>query len=611
MPKVDKNSMKIVKYAIILNLVLYPSLLITSPYDNHLVQAKENTPQENLTIQVGDFTLQILNDTQAEILSYNQTKEIPFENIPNKINEYEILGIGDNAFENLVTKEITIPDTINYVGNNAFLNASIEKVTLSMNKDTKYGTGAFKGLQATYFYIPCEMNVIPERFFEDSNVKIAEMPDTLSDIGKYSFSNSEFENISFPKTIKKIEYGAFSGSNLNLKDTFELKDNMIIEDFSFYNTKMKGNLSLDNLSKNSLGMSVFKNFSLVGNLSIQNTENLNENDNSNYLFENAKVDGEVSFKGQNTTIPDYTFVNSNLTDLKLTGDFKEIGEFSFHNSKLNLNKNITFKAEIERIKSNAFSDLNMENIIFEGDIDVIEPFAFNNVKLDNFILNGNLGNIRFKSFYDTFIKNMHIKGYLNHMSNGAFYYSKENRNDDFIMDSFTVDGNIKSFGNEINYNHLSISRNPDDVKQFGDYMYSINDKILPKVKRFVVNGNIDYIGSSALDNNVEESININGNILDIGNGAFSQYSENVNRDRIININGDIGFVGEMAFNGNYNQIIVTGSIGEVSINGLTSENLDYIDVKEGIRIIGYNGLANINMNSKKEIQFNNNLLKNN
>lgn len=35
MPKVDKNRMKIVKYAIILNLVLYPSLLITSPYDNH------------------------------------------------------------------------------------------------------------------------------------------------------------------------------------------------------------------------------------------------------------------------------------------------------------------------------------------------------------------------------------------------------------------------------------------------------------------------------------------------------------------------------------------------------------------------------------------------
>lgn len=136
--------------------------------------------------------------------------------IPDELNGYKVTRIGESAFEGAkqVTGEVTLPDSIKYIGKNAFKNCSmltgiklgkglieIDDYAFSncsslkyvtFNKIEKIGTGVFEECKA----------------FTQKNIVI---PDTLKSMGSNVFSNSNIESVKFTSDkAPQIESDTFS-----------------------------------------------------------------------------------------------------------------------------------------------------------------------------------------------------------------------------------------------------------------------------------------------------------------------------------------------------------------------------------------------------------------
>lgn len=97
----------------------------------------------------GDYILDVDEQTKtAEIVAYVGCDEQI--NIPQRMGDYIITGIGFSSFYNCAfTKRVTIPETVSFIGANAFFFTSIENFYISKNV-SKIGENAFLSVTPNY-----------------------------------------------------------------------------------------------------------------------------------------------------------------------------------------------------------------------------------------------------------------------------------------------------------------------------------------------------------------------------------------------------------------------------------------------------------------------------
>lgn len=136
----------------------------------------------------GDFEYQYSKEYHGiELLKY--TGEDAVVHIPSEIDEKPITAIGWSCFGRSPhpIKEVTMPDTVTYIGTAAF-GRSIEKVTLSANLKT----------------------IDAEAFLECEDLKSIRIPDSVEQIGDGVFTYcSALEEITLSKNLKEIPEDAF------------------------------------------------------------------------------------------------------------------------------------------------------------------------------------------------------------------------------------------------------------------------------------------------------------------------------------------------------------------------------------------------------------------
>lgn len=117
----------------------------------------------NNGIEITDYKYKIINNY----------KKIEFE-IPTYINDYEVKGIGKKAF--FGSDDIYIlklPETIDYIEEEAFCNSSIKKLYLPNN--IKYiGDRAFSNNYIEYLKMPSNINYVGEEAFSSINLFVIE-----------------------------------------------------------------------------------------------------------------------------------------------------------------------------------------------------------------------------------------------------------------------------------------------------------------------------------------------------------------------------------------------------------------------------------------------------
>lgn len=185
----------------------------------------------------------LYNDYTCELASPSETANLESTLvIPEKCEDYTVIGILDEAFAKTAFTEITIPDTVVTIGENAFQKSEIRFITLpkslktlgeecfdnclSLEKVTFQSgvevipTGAFYGCEKLReIVLPEGIKIIGEEAFASlKSLEKLTLPESLETIEAYAFwsSGTEALEITVPKGVKTIGEDAFASSKAKI-----------------------------------------------------------------------------------------------------------------------------------------------------------------------------------------------------------------------------------------------------------------------------------------------------------------------------------------------------------------------------------------------------------
>ena len=198
------------------------------------------------TFTSGDYTYSLLSSTenagrQAACLESCTSKE---ENlvIPETIDGYEVVALGDNTFmDNTTAKTITIPKTVIGTGLYTFFGCTgvTEYIVDPENEYYEAMDGILYAEDQTYLVqYPIGKNptefTVPDKVYDIGNSAFAEckslktvtIPDSVKQIGVWAFAGcSSLTSVTLPKTMTKIEDFCFAYdeaiTEFNIPDTIQ------------------------------------------------------------------------------------------------------------------------------------------------------------------------------------------------------------------------------------------------------------------------------------------------------------------------------------------------------------------------------------------------------
>lgn len=128
--------------------------------------------------------------------------------IPEKINNRTVIAVGNDAFK--YCEKITsvkLPDTVQTIGDSAFLKCGIKTMTIPDGVKT-LESNVFAGSELEEITIPPSVTTIEGGAFRDTPLKKIVLPDTVKNIGEYVFAQcNELKEIRIPQGIRKIPNG--------------------------------------------------------------------------------------------------------------------------------------------------------------------------------------------------------------------------------------------------------------------------------------------------------------------------------------------------------------------------------------------------------------------
>ncbi|MFS0958834.1 leucine-rich repeat domain-containing protein [Enterococcus casseliflavus] len=168
--------------------------------------------------------------------SYVASDYIADLEIPEEIKGIEVTAIRDRAFANITFKSIKLPDSIKYIGKEAFRESDIKELVLPANLEI-IDDRAFQyanNLEGTLI-IPENVRYIGQNTFQSNYLTSIIFPESIEIIEDGAFLYSELENIEFKgngKNLRKIGVDAFSVAKVDNKIDVRAFENLEIYDFN-------------------------------------------------------------------------------------------------------------------------------------------------------------------------------------------------------------------------------------------------------------------------------------------------------------------------------------------------------------------------------------------
>ena len=168
--------------------------------------------------------------------SYVASDYIADLEIPDKIKGIEVTAIRDRAFANVTFKTIKLPDSIKYIGKEAFRESDIKELILPKNLEV-IDNRAFQyanNLEGT-LEIPESVKYIGQNAFQSNYLTSIVFPESIEIIEDGAFLYSELENVEFKgngKNLKKLGVDAFSVAKVDNKIDVRAFEKLEIYDFN-------------------------------------------------------------------------------------------------------------------------------------------------------------------------------------------------------------------------------------------------------------------------------------------------------------------------------------------------------------------------------------------
>lgn len=333
------------------------------------------------TLTIGNFT---------KIL-----KEKAFENCKKLTNlnlSGELLEIGDYCFFNTNLQEITIPKSIQKIGEYCF----------SVNKET---SSPSQGLKKVIFQEG--LKTIGQYSFYDTELSSVIIPKSVQEIGSYAFGACEkLLNIQLEDGIKQL--GIFDGYALADCGIEQISIPTSVEKitkYCFFDCKKLKTVELNNnIEKSKLEEGVFKNCISLNDIKL--------NDNILYLgknmFESCTSIENITLPKNLEEIDDYCFLKcSGLKSLDIPSTIKRIGKYCFQGTSIGT---IKLPRSLTTIEGYAFSGCTS--------LGAIEFDYFNTI--EEIPVEEGLITIKSNAFYDSVVNNLNIPYTIKTIEKDAF-----------------------------------------------------------------------------------------------------------------------------------------------------------------------------------------------
>ena len=181
------------------------------------IYVPETAEEERILLysrEISGIEFAFFNDGTAEIAGIAEGTHSQALTVPDKIGDFPVVGIGDEAFRGSEYSEITLPSTIKTIGERAFQKSHLTKITLPDTVES-IGKEAFDNcLRLQEVVFGTRLKEIPLGcFFGCSALEKIHLPEGIEEIGEEAFASlSALTEISLPSTLKNIGDFAFWNS---------------------------------------------------------------------------------------------------------------------------------------------------------------------------------------------------------------------------------------------------------------------------------------------------------------------------------------------------------------------------------------------------------------
>ena len=133
--------------------------------------------------------------------------------LPTMVRGKTVIGIAEKAFQNKDVLEVKLPNSLKYIGREAFWDCThLDKIELPESVEV-LGKACFFGTGLRKITIPQNIKKIPYMCFEQCRyLESAKIEDGVEYIGANAFKDNLLIQLVIPKSVMKIEAGAFSKS---------------------------------------------------------------------------------------------------------------------------------------------------------------------------------------------------------------------------------------------------------------------------------------------------------------------------------------------------------------------------------------------------------------
>ena len=450
--------------------------------------------------------------------------------------------IGDGAFYDLKgLANISIPENVTSIGNEAFYNTGLTSIDLPANLKT-IGRFAFSGTKLKKVVLPSRVETIGDHAFSIESLESVHIPRSLKSISSYSsttsyiydsqwsnvawgegifsgaknlktvtfedgiseiiselFSGTGINKIDLPSSVTKIGSAAFAHSDLT---TINLPPSLSeIQDFAFANTKLKEITIPDSVEK--IGYGAFDSVETLDKVTLP--ANLKEISSKTFYKTNI---AKITIPESVSSIGGIAFADTPLQSITLPNNLISIGQNAFSGTQLT---NVTLPSKLKTLETEAFGKIatlvsvniplslesgynafsnskKLENVIFEDGRENIPSGLLSNIGIKTFTLPSTIKTIE----YSAFAQNDYLSEII---LNNAL---------EAIFESAFANTNLK---------HVKL---PDSLTYLGrgafENNHSLTEVIFPKQLR--------AISENAFANTGLTKLEIPSNIEEIHSGAF-------------------------------------------------------------------------------------------
>ena len=451
---------------------------------NVTVIPNDSTP----TNPVSEYTYTVQNG-QATITGYIGSGEVL--NIPWAIDQYPVVAIGNNAFQNKASiRRVVIPSGVTIIRQNAFRNCtSLSSITLGNSVST----------------------IVDNAFTGCTSLFSISIPNSVTSIGDGAFSGcTSLTGIVLPNNLTWIRESVFQGCT-SLNQVIMSNKITDIKSNAFEGCISLARITIPNNPENRMFISsnAFTNCTSLTDLTIES--HTIQIDSS--AFDNCPI---KSLTINMTSIPDTSFANRPALENLTIGDnsnWISMNAFSGCTSLKNLTIGSGLRSSYATgFHENHFADSPIESLSI--DMDRIPAEGFKDVStLKNLTIGNNVISIYSDAFSGTSLASVSIGNNMTSIGSNAFFGCAP-------LTSIIIPNSVTSIGNSA-FRGTSLSN-----VTIGNSVTSIGYSAFSEtpLTSIVIPNSVITIGGSAFYRTPLSSVTIGNSVTTIGSSAFADCS---------------------------------------------------------------------------------------